>query len=423
VRVLETLRVILVSDWFLPRKGGVETAIYNLARSLLEKGHDPIVLTHQTHLQPSPPIVDETLGFPVVRLKVPLNGDDYTTSYKSALLVFDFIKHNAPDIIHGHSLLSPFALLAIHGGKGILGVPTVLTHHSLVYEELSFRQLKMARYALSRVDVATAVSKIVMEDLQKIIGGKRGVMVTPNCIRLNEWTRTESNYEGDPVVSFISRLTERKNPLLALEAFEEIRKEHPKAKLYIAGWGPLKDRLLKEISSRGLEKNVKYLGPLEREEVRSLLSSTDLFLMPGKKEAFSIATLEALALGVPVVGFRETGLEDMVKHGYNGFLASSDYEFKEFSLKLAGDESLRRTMSLKAVETSKRFDCNVVVNSYLEAYKKAFESCTREKRLLLYKIYRVLRGDPVKPGEWCDGRKAAYHKVPPKRSGVPHIRR
>ena len=420
---LETLRVILVSDWFLPRKGGVETAIYNLAKSLLEKGHDPIVLTHQTRLQPNPPIIDETLGFPVVRLRVPLNGDDYTTSYKAALLLFDFIKHNAPDVIHGHSLLSPFALLAIHGGKGILGVPTVLTHHSLVYEELRYRQLKMARYALSRVDVPTAVSSIVREDLQKIMGGKREVMVTPNCIRLKEWIRLERSYDGDPVVSFVSRLTERKNPLLALKAFEEIRRDYPGAKLYIAGWGPLRVRLLSEISRKGLEKDVVYLGPLDREKVRSLLSSTDLFLMPGKKEAFSIATLEALALGVPVVGFKGTGLEDMVKHGYNGFLACSDDEFIELSLRLAGDEGLRRAMSARAVETSKKFDCNVVVDSYIDAYKKALESCANERRLLIYRLYRVLRRDPVKPGEWCDGRKTVYHEVPPKRSGVPHIRR
>ena len=418
---METLRIILASDWYLPRKGGVETAIYNLAKSLTEIGHEPIVLTHQNKDLLDPPLLDYSDGFHVVRLKVPLDGDDYTTSYKAALLSFDFIKHNAPHIIHGHSLVSPYALLTIHGGKGILGIPTVLTHHSLIADELNFRRRKMAAYALKRVDALTAVSSIVRMDLEKINGGEEKIYLTPNCIRLKEWERTGRKYEGDPIVSFVSRLTERKNPLLVVEVFTKILEYAPKAKLYIAGWGPLETRVLEEIGKRGLKGKAIYLGSLERSQVRELLSSTDLFLMPGRKEAFSIATLEALALGVPVIGFKNTGLEDMVIHGENGYLANDYNEFVGYSLRTVLNDRLRSKLSNKAMLSAGEFDCNQVVLRYLEVYKHAMEKCSEEKRLFIYSLYRVLRGDPVKPGEWCDGRRLEYYKVQPKKSSVPHI--
>jgi len=418
---METLRIILVSDWYLPRKGGVETAIYNLAKSLSEIGHEPIVLTHQNKDLLDPPLLDYSDGFHVVRLKVPLEGDDYTTSYKAAVLLFDFIKHNAPHIIHGHSLVSPFSILAIHGGKGLLGIPTVLTHHSLIAGELNYRRKRMINYAIKRADVLTAVSFIVRRDLEEITNGKYKVYLTPNCIRLREWKKADRKYEGDPVVSFISRLTERKNPLLVIDAFTKILEHAPQARLYIAGWGPLERKVLEEIRRRGLEGKAIFLGPLDRLKVNELLSSSDVFFMPGRKEAFSIATLEALALGVPVVGFKNTGLEDMVTHGENGYLAGDFNEFVRYSVIIASDYQLRKNMSANAKISAEKFDCRKVVLRYMEIYRHALSLCGKEKRLLVYKLYRLLRGDPVKQGEWCDGRRLEYYKVPPRRSGVPHI--
>ncbi|MCE4607096.1 MAG: glycosyltransferase family 4 protein [Desulfurococcales archaeon] len=419
---METLRVVLASDWYLPRKGGVETAIYNLAKSLSEIGHEPIVLTHQNKDLPDPPLLDYNDGFPVVRLKVPLDGDDYTTSYKAAVLLFDFIKHNGPHIIHGHSLVSPFAILAIHGGKGILGIPTVLTHHSLIARELNYRRKRMAKYAVKRADILTAVSSIVKRDLEEITNEKYKVYLTPNCVRLEEWGRTDRMYDGDPVISFISRLTERKNPLLVIEAFKSILKQAPQARLYIAGWGPLEQKVLEEIRKKELKGKAIFLGSLEKPQVRALLASSDLFLMPGRREAFSIATLEALALGVPVVGFGNTGLEDIVTHGENGYLAYNIDEFIRYSVAIVSDYQLRKAMSAKARVSAEKFDCRKVVLEYIDVYRRAMEMCSNERRLLVYKLYRIVRGNPVRRGEWCYGKRLEYYKVPPKRSGVPHIR-
>lgn len=419
---MDPLRIVLASDWYRPRKGGVEIAIYNIARTLLRHGHDPIIVTHQNRELPDPDPLDFDDGVPVVRFKVPLKGDDYTTSRKAGFLLHDFLKHNAVDIVHGHSIVSPFAMLAMHVAKGLLGIPTVGTHHSLISDEVNPVQRLMVMYGVSRIDVLTAVSALSKRDLESIVG--RSVEVTYNCIDLREWLDHDYiDLDGDPILLFVSRLTPRKNPILALEVFREAVREAPKARLYIIGWGPLEEEVKRYISINGLEGKAVLVGPLEREMVKNYMAAADMFLMPGMKEAFSLATLEAQAHGLPVIGFQGTGLEDIIVDGENGYLATSREEFIERTVRLSYDGMERMRMSRNARIAASRFDCDVLYHRYIEVYKMALENCYREKRLLLYRLFRLIKLDPVKPGEWCEGRRDEYHRLPPKRSGVPHIRR
>lgn len=419
---MENLRIVLASDWYRPRKGGVETAIYNIAQTLLRHGHEPIIVTHQNRELPDPEPLEYDDGVPVVRFKVPIKGDDYTTSRKAAVLLHDFLKHNAVDVVHGHSMVSPFAMIAIHVAKGFLGIPTVATHHSLIAEDLNPIHRLMIRYGASRVDVLTAVSSVSKRDLEEIVG--RQVELAYNCLDLNEWLDADGiDLEGDPILLFVSRLTERKNPLLALEAFRRVLRESPKARLYIIGWGPLEEKVRRYISLNNLEGKAILVGGLEREEVKKYMASSDIFLMPGRKEAFSLVTLEAQAHGLPVVGFRDTGVEDIIVDEENGYLVETDEEFIEKTVLLSSDEELRIKFSAHARINAKRFDCDRLYERYMEIYRSALDNCSREKRFLLYSLFRLAKLDPVKPGEWCESRKQEYYQLPPKRSCVPHIRR
>lgn len=419
---METLRIALASDWYKPRKGGVETAIYNMARTLLRHGHEPIIVTHQNRELPDPPPLEYDEGVPVVRFRVPVKGDDYTTSRRAAILLHDFLKHNGIDIVHGHSMVSPFAMMAIHVAKGMLGIPTVATHHSLIAGDVNWIHRLMIRYAASRVDVLTAVSTVSKRDLESIIN--RRVEPTYNCIILEEWLDADGReLDGDPTLLFVSRLTERKNPILALEAFKQVLGESRKARMYIAGWGPLAERVRRYISLKGLEGKAILVGPLERVEVKRYMASSDLFLMPGRKEAFSLVSLEAQAYGLPVIGFGGTGLEDIIIDGKNGYLAGSREDFIEKTVRVSLDEDLRLQLSNGARVNARRFDCNNQYPAYMDVYRRALGSCREEKRFLLYSLFRLVKLDPVEPGEWCEGRKKEYYELPPKRSSVPHIRR
>ncbi|MCE4617350.1 MAG: glycosyltransferase family 4 protein, partial [Desulfurococcales archaeon] len=370
-----------------------------------------------------PPLVDEKDGFPVVRFKVPLRPGNYTISPQAAIKLFRFIKYNAFDLVNGHSILSMFALLAIHGAKGILGIPTIATNHSLIRDGLKLHTRLLLRYGVYRADLLTGVSSVVARELEEIFG-RNDVFVTPNCIRVDEWRNVEpKELEGDPILLLVSRLTERKNPFLAIRVLKElVSRGNSKARLYIAGGGPLKGILEKYAETYGVEDKVFFLGEVERAKVKELMVSADLLLMPSKHEAFGIAALEAMALGTPVVGMRETGLEDFISHEVSGMLAYSEDEFVKYAITLAEDPQLRRKMSIQARRSAERFDCKSTVKIYLNVYRRALDMCTREKRLIVYRLYRMLRLNPVAPGEWCNGRKEEYYSAR-NYDGIPIIRR
>ena len=420
---METLRILLATDWYLPRRGGVEHAVYDLARSLYERGHDVVVVSHQNRELPEPPLVDEGDGFPVVRFKVPLRPGDYTISPRAAVKLFRFIKYNAFDVVNGHSIISMFALLAIHGAKGILGIPTVATNHSLIGDGLRLHTRTLLKYGVHRADLLTGVSTIVARELTEIFG-RGDVRVTPNCLHVDEWRRAEpSPLDGDPVLLLVSRLTVRKNPFLAIDAVAGVvGAGMDRARLYIVGDGPLLGELKRYARDKGLGDNVVFLGRLERDRVKGVMASADMLLMPSRYEAFGIAALEAMALGVPVIGMRNTGLEDLVKHGVSGMLARDDGEFRRYTILLASDPSVRGKMSYQAYREAERFDCGKTVDAYIKAYRDAIDMCAKEKRLLIYSLYRIIRLNPVSPGEWCNGRKEIYYSAR-RYDGIPIIRR
>ena len=422
---MESLRIVLASDWYRPRTGGVETSIYNLARTLQKKGHEPIIVTHQYNNHPAREGLDTDDGVIVVRFRVPLreDQDDVTTSLKAAALLHDFLKHNAVDIVHGHSLVSPFAHMAVHVGKALLGIPTLITHHSLLKEEINFRRKILLKIAAMKADVVTAVSTVSAEDAEEILG--RSVYVTHNCIPLQEWGGADPIFlEGDPVVLLVSRLLPRKNPLLAVRAFASLVKEAPSARMYVLGSGPMRGEIVELAARLGVDRKLVMVGSVDHDTVKGYMAAGDLLLLPSPKEAFPMAALEAQAYGVPVIGFGHTGVRDIVIDGVNGLLAESEKDFVEKAVKLGADHSLRKAMSREALRISESFDCDAVYErEYSSAYKLALDSCTAEKRYLLYKLFRLLKADPVRPGEWCRERRDRYARVPPKRSGVPYIRR
>ncbi len=422
---MEKLRIALVSDWYRPRKGGVETSIYNIAKTLLKRGHEPIVVTHQYKNYDPRDTLEFDDGIPVVRFKVNLkeDSDDVTISLKAGALLHDFLKHNAIDLVHGHSLVSPFAHMAIHIGKGILGIPGLVTHHSLLYGEISFPQKLLLKFAASKADLITAVSTASAEDAEKILN--RSVVITHNCIILDEWRNTIYDpLEGDPAVLLVSRLIPRKRPFLALRAFATLAKDIRKARLYIIGSGPLAPDIMREVERYGLENNVVMVGQLPHSLVKKYMAGGDLLLLPSNREAFPMAALEAQALGLPVIGFSQTGLQDIIINGVNGVLVDSDLEFIEKTVSIGSDRTVLSTMSKEALREIERFDCdNIYANEYSNAYKSALDSCEKEKRYLLYKLFRIVKLNPVKPGEWCRGRREEHAEMPPKRSSVPYLRR
>jgi colanic acid/amylovoran biosynthesis glycosyltransferase len=126
----------------------------------------------------------------------------------------------------------------------------------------------------------------------------------------------------------VSRLDPKKGIDDTLKAFSRYLTEvDPRARLLIAGDGPLKSDLIKLSNSLGLDRSVIFLGPIGYKKYIELLHTADVFLHPsvtaidGEMEGLPTAICEAMACGLPVVATRHSGIPEVIDDEINGFLA------------------------------------------------------------------------------------------------------
>ncbi|MFH0788173.1 MAG: glycosyltransferase [Pseudomonadota bacterium] len=120
------------------------------------------------------------------------------------------------------------------------------------------------------------------------------------------------------VIGVIARLEEQKGHQVLLEALSLIPDLPTNLKVLMVGDGKLRLSLEEETKKRGLSSRVVFLGT--RTPIFPILKALDLFLLPSLWEGFSVALLEAMAMGVPVIATKVGGAEEVITSGQQGLL-------------------------------------------------------------------------------------------------------
>jgi glycosyltransferase involved in cell wall biosynthesis len=183
-------------------------------------------------------------------------------------------------------------------------------------------------------------------------------------------TRRELGIPGGAVAAvMVGRLEHRKGPLDFVEAAATAATE-PNLYFGIIGDGPERAQVERIIEERGLAERVRILG--RRDDVRRLLGAFDMYVQPSHYEGMSIAMLEALAAGLPMVTTRVSGVDDVLSReddavqvdiGDVGGLA-------EGMVKLARDPALRARLGSVSHERVLNFTMDRTYESYCELYKE-----------------------------------------------------
>jgi len=120
------------------------------------------------------------------------------------------------------------------------------------------------------------------------------------------------------MILFAGRLDDQKDPLLLLEAVQEVLERFPDVHLVMAGSGPLHDTLQQRIATATGGPRMHLLG--QRSDVPALLRSASCFVLPSRWEGMANAVLEAMAAGCPVVATRVEGTTEILDHDRCGLL-------------------------------------------------------------------------------------------------------
>jgi len=366
------LKIALLCDWYLPKVGGIERHLHDLAARLIDKGHVVQVLT------PVPGSAGIN-GIHVHRLTVPLFRYFRLTWTPGAFReIASIIGKEHYDVVHCHtSYIAPTA----YGGAYLsnkLGVPTVITFHSILGHFVWMlgaldRTVHWSRWPV----VFSAVSRVVASDIKRLVA-PREIHILPDAVDPSAWKVAPA--QGDPkevrIVS-VMRMSPRKRGKALIKIIHRVRARIPEEislKVIIIGDGIQRKAMERLISRWKLENTVKMVGYQTRTAIRDYFAYADIFVLPSIRESFGIAALEARCAGLPVVAMKNTAIEEFICHGQEGLLAETDHEMVALLVRLILDRELRLSLARYNRETPPFTNWEEVIAKHMELYELAIDT-------------------------------------------------
>ncbi|OGT31738.1 MAG: hypothetical protein A3E87_02010 [Gammaproteobacteria bacterium RIFCSPHIGHO2_12_FULL_35_23] len=321
------MKILMVSNDFLPNPGGVANHIAELSKAMVKQGHEVTVL-HFCYEKPEH-FSEALAGVKIIRKQLAKNLADQQsnyakiTRYLTTIILGSYhirktIKFWQPDVIHWHDFYHTSLAMWLIKFKG----KKVLTNHASGYLEdygkgiLS--QLKLKLYA-KPADIVIAPSEELLEKsliLNKpchfIPNGVDAIRFNPAIIESKEW---REKLPANIKIIIAPRRLDPKNGLEHLiKAMPQIIKIIPNVYLLIAGGGSTAEQKKLETLAESLNVQMHYTitGNLPYEIMPNIMALADVIVIPSLMEAVSLAALEALALAKPVIASNIGGLPYVV---------------------------------------------------------------------------------------------------------------
>jgi len=142
----------------------------------------------------------------------------------------------------------------------------------------------------------------------------------------------------------------------------------------------MREHLVNLVNQLGLGSKVYFTGRVSDDELYSVIYHSNLVILPSRYEPFGISSLEAMALGKPLIATNRGGPTDFVKHMDNGILANPDNpdEIAYYAEMVLKDEGLAKRLGERARETvTKGYTWDIIARKTYEVYKATLEERVR----------------------------------------------
>ena len=339
------LSILIASDFYYPRLGGVELHQYSLAQSLMARGHHVVVLSG-TYMSDRANVVGVndnavkasthyrqgirymTGGLKVYYLPImSLHQQASLPTLCNFPSLFDsIVQRERIDIVHCHQATSAIGLEAlVHGAS--MGLTTVYTDHSLfgMNSVGAIHLNKLMGFSLALADRCIAVSYCTKQNLAiRTNTPCSKIHVIPNAVDSKQFEPVEPavhpvDHVNDFVIVVLSRLVYRKGVELLADVIPPICARYPHARWVIGGDGN-KQVLVEEMCDRyGLHGRVNMLGAVKHRDVPHVLSRGHIFLNTSLTESFCMAICEAVSCGLYVVSTCVGGIPEVLPPKYIRF--------------------------------------------------------------------------------------------------------
>jgi glycosyltransferase involved in cell wall biosynthesis len=290
--------------------GGAERVALLLTQSLVE---DDIPVA----LAAAPGFLDAQVPAEVVRFHVPDRARSLGGTIRTTARMNRVLREFEPTLVHAHGAKAPGVVI---GARRLLPresrPPLLVTFHAVAP-----RDMPMAVRILARADHVVCVSHAQQD---RLIAA--GISASRTSVIYNAVSRTEPGgapppgvldrelgLENAPVVCLVGRLVEQKRPDRFVDLAAEIAGQDPDVRFLVVGDGPLRQATEARARQRDVQHIIHFAG--ERDDARPLIARSQAMVFTSEWEGLSVAALEALEAGVPVVATETDGMRELLASG------------------------------------------------------------------------------------------------------------
>lgn len=308
---------------------------------------------------------------------------------KCARRLADLLRREEVDVVHAHQYTPYF--YSVLSGIARRPPPILFNEHGRFYpDSRSWKRVFFNRLMLRRCDRVVAVGNSVARALVDNEGiPATWIRVIYNGVALPELAvsaeargpvRNELQLRDDEFAVFqVARLDSIKDHATALRTMARVVAKEPRARLFIVGDGPERERIRAEVQRLGIVSHVTLMG--QRTDVSRLLCGADLFLLTSVSEGIPVTLIEAMGASLPIVGTNVGGMVEVVEPERTGLLApaGADDQLSLGVLRLLREPALRDAMGQAGRERAEAMFTEARMHAaYSELYEEM--ACARPRR-------------------------------------------
>ena len=342
--------------------GGAEKIITELVPAMIADGHQVDVLTfngEDTYFKRSL----EQKGIRIISF---CNKRNYYNPIYIFRLIYVMRKY---DIVHTH-LTSPQFFCAL--ANIITRKALITTEHSTYNRRRGSRFFsRVDRWMYSQYEAVICISEKVAENLVAFLGQKKiNVVTIQNGINVKKYFDAPALGEsksvtGKTIITMVAAFRYEKDQETLIRAVKRL--DESKYCLWLVGDGERHDELVEYIKSLKMDNRVRLWG--NRDDVPSILKSSDIIVMSSRWEGFGLAAVEGMAAKKPVIASDVDGLAQIVQGAGLLFIPQNDEQLAQEIEKLSTDLSYYEMVANRCAARAMSYDISVMVRKYEDVYK------------------------------------------------------
>lgn len=332
------MKILFISDVYFPRINGVSTSIRTFVLQMQNLGHEVHLIAPDYDVITE----DESWIKRIPARSIYFDPEDKLMKYGEAVKLLPALEQEKYDIVHVHT---PF--VAHYLGLKLaaqLNIPCIETYHTF-FEDYLHHYLPWMPKSIAR-GIARMISKRQCNAVDAIVAPsnpmldvlrKYGVNVLSEVIPTGLQDSSFAAADGQafrlkygipldrPMLLYVGRVAFEKNIDFLLEMTKILAEKRPDVLLVVTGEGPAEASLHKLAKTLEIEKNVQFIGYLDRnKELNACYESADIFVFASKSETQGLVLLEAMAQATPVVAIAELGTASILIEGKGALIAPDD---------------------------------------------------------------------------------------------------